>query len=150
MYKLLLCASTVVVLAASASTAQDNSCIGAGCSNKIWATSSHGTISEMKWKAIARRYYQSRLRSKFSEDNNLLNLWEVQQFIGFSGKKLKVSSAGNRQYWVWRDSDNPQRKIEATFEYYQLVDLKGSDFATVPNDFIKEAVSSLNSDRASQ
>ena len=105
----------------------------------------YGTLTEDIWQAIASRYYQSRLRTNFNSHNDLLSLWDVKKLIGFSGIKIRESQDGNRQYWVWIDRDNPYRKIKATFNYYQLVDLKGVEFESVAADFIKAESSRVNS-----
>lgn len=105
--------------------------------NHFYPQSAYGLLTEAKWKAIALRYYQSRLRTTFKPHNNILSLWDVQELIGFPGLKIKESSVGNRQYWVWIDLKNPVRKIKATFNYYQLVDLKGSNFDASLQEFIQ-------------
>ena len=33
-----------------------------------------------------------------------------------------------RQYWLWRDYQDPNKEIRATFMYYQLIDIKGNGF----------------------
>lgn len=123
-------------------TAQESTnCSASDCTELIQENSSHGSLTETKWQAIALRYYQSRLRDEFQTNNNLLSIWDVKEFLGFSGTKVRTSQVGNRQYWVWRDRENPQRKITAIFDYYQLVDLQGSEFDKTSDDFIQELTS---------
>ena len=146
MNKLLLLTATVSLSfsVALSSFAQENNstCSANSCSERVIVIDgSNDLLTEAKWQEIARRYYQSRLRSDFQDNNNLLSIWDVQEFLGFSGTKIKTAQTGNRQYWIWRDRYNPKRKIEATFNYYKLVDLQGTEFDTVPNDFIRELTS---------
>ena len=116
-------------------------------SNNFNSQFAYGTLTEDIWKAIASRYYQSRLRTNFNPRNDLLSLWDVKEIIGFSGIKVRESQEGNRQYWVWIDRHNPQKKIKATFNYYQLVDLKGVKFEAEATDLIRAESSRIDSAR---
>ena len=144
MNKLLLLATTVsfsFAIAPNLLSQENLNCLEDNCRVTAPDNSSHGLLTEAKWQAIALRYYQSRLRNQFQANNHLLSIWDVRELLGFSGIKVRASQVGNRQYWVWRDRTNPQRKITATFDYYQLIDLQGSEFDTTSDDFIQELTS---------
>ena len=144
MNKLLLLATTVsfsFAIAPNLLSQENLNCLEDHCRVTAPYNSSHGLLTEAKWQEIALRYYQSRLRNQFQANNHLLSIWDVRELLGFSGIKVRTSQVGNRQYWVWRDRTNPQRKITATFDYYQLIDLQGSEFDTTSDDFIQELTS---------
>lgn len=100
---------------------------GKACEH-LYSEVAFGTLNNNKWSTIATKYYQSRYRTKFNADNHLLNLWETQELLGFTGIKTKQAHNGLRQQWLWRDSQDPHKEIRATFMYYQLIALKATGF----------------------
>ena len=100
---------------------------GKACEH-LYSEVAFGTLNNDKWSTIAKRYYQSRYRTEFSSNNHLVDLWEAQDLLGFTGIKIKHAHDGQRQHWLWRDNQDPKKEIRATFMYYQLIDLKGTGF----------------------
>ena len=100
---------------------------GKACEH-LYSEVAFGTLNNHKWSTIATKYYQSRYRTEFSPNNHLLTLWETQNLLGFRGIKIKQAHDNMRQHWLWRDSQDPNKEIRATFMYYQLIDLKGNGF----------------------
>ena len=75
-----------------------------------------------------KKYYRTRYRNKFQEDNSFLSLKEVNRLLGFSGNRNKIKKGGSHQYLSWQDKEDPNKKIEAVFVYYHLVGLRSKGF----------------------
>ena len=86
------------------------------------------TLTKQKWSELFKRYYRSRYRSNFTASNNFLSLKEVNQLLGFTGKRKRNDRNTPHQYWSWQDKENPDKKIEAIFVYHQLVGLRSKGF----------------------
>ena len=85
-------------------------------------------LTKQKWRELFKRYYRSRYRKQFKDNNNFLSLQEVNQLLGFTGQRNKINKNSPQQYWFWQDRENPQKKIEAIFVYHQLVGLRSKGF----------------------
>ncbi|MGD1922097.1 MAG: hypothetical protein ACFCAD_26300 [Pleurocapsa sp.] len=85
-------------------------------------------LSQQKWRILMKKYYRTRYRNKFQEDNSFLSLKEVNRLLGFSGKRNKIKKGGSHQYLSWQDKEDPNKKIEAVFVYYHLVGLRSKGF----------------------
>lgn len=90
--------------------------------------SDQSKLTKQKWRKLFQRYYRSRYRTKFAANSSFLSLKEVNNLLGFSGKRNKIHQHSPHQYWSWQDKENPQRKIEAVFVYHQLVGLRSKGF----------------------
>lgn len=59
---------------------------------------------------------------------NTLHLWNVQSILGFSGQLTKKASNGRIEDWIWVDSENCNRLINASFRDEELIQIKTSGF----------------------
>ena len=94
--------------------------------------SNANVLTEQKWQTLAKRYYQSRYRVRFEPNNHFLSLKEVNNLLGLTGTRIKISKKtdnnNSHQYWHWRDPQDPRKKIQAVFVYHQLIGLRSRGF----------------------
>lgn len=89
------------------------------------STPEYGDVTREKWDEIYSLSYSrnSRLRNR-NEDP--LTLSEIQSIMGFSG--VRVYSRNGTEKWVWRDLENPNKKIEIIFLNREVRQLSKSGF----------------------
>lgn len=85
------------------------------------------SLTSQKWRKLVKKYYRTRYRTQFKENNGFLSLKEVNDILGFSGSRSKVTKE-NHQYLSWQDSEDPKKRIEAVFVYSRLVGLRSRGF----------------------
>ena len=86
------------------------------------------SLSQERWHKLMKKYYETRYRTKFKENNSFLSLNEVNKLIGFSGKRSKIKKGSSHQYLSWQDPQDPRKKIEGVFIYHHLVGLRSKGF----------------------
>ena len=95
------------------------------------------TLTPQKWQRLAQKYYRTRYRKNFQSNNSFLSLKEVNNLLGFPGKRNKVKKGSHHQYLTWKDPANPHKKIEAVFIYDRLVGLRSRGFDRSSNASLK-------------
>lgn len=99
------------------------------CSEKSDLNQSNSiSLSQEKWQTLMKKYYQTRYRTSFKENNSFLSLNEVNNLLGFSGKRNNIHKKSYHQYLSWQDPQNPRKKIEGVFIYQHLVGLRSRGF----------------------
>ena len=86
------------------------------------------SLTPQKWRRLLKKYYRTRYRTQFKENNDFLSLKEVNNLLGFSGTRNKVTKENSHQYLFWQDPENPRKRIEAVFIYNRLVGLRSRGF----------------------
>ncbi len=118
--------------------------LASGAPSAIAINNKPDTITEQKWQTLAKRYYQSRYRIRFESDNHLLSLREVNNILGLTGRRTKISKKTNtnnsHQYWYWQDPQAPHKKIQAVFVYHQLVSLRSKGFDRQKIEQLKQRI----------
>ena len=85
-------------------------------------------LTPQKWRRLVKKYYRTRYRTKFKENNDFLSVGEVNNVLGFSGTRNKIKKGSHHQYLSWKDGKDPHKIIEAVFVYHQLVGLRSRGF----------------------
>jgi hypothetical protein len=98
--------------------------IANSCENKFTRVA-HGNLEPQDLYQLKREY---RNRAIKINTRDQLTLNDLQGILGFSGEQLKITNNGRVQHWIWIDSENCSRRIQAGFRDQELVQIKNYGF----------------------
>ncbi len=88
-------------------------------------SNTYGFLYNEDWNYLKEKYYKNNNPNSLKQDSPL-SLYEVQSILGFPG--LNTRKSGRTSSWIWIDSDNPRKRIEANFVDDLITNLRGSGF----------------------